>query len=82
MLIEFDKYQPNSLRRGRVEAIEKDLSDAYTIFSNRFSDPRVITMNDFLGFWNASQIKLLIFVRIDPFSFATRMRTRKNTFKS
>lgn len=81
MLIEFDKYQPNSLRRGRVEAIEKDLGDAYTIFSNRFSDPRVITMNDFLAFWNASQIKLLIFVRIDPFSFVTRMRTSKSTSK-
>ncbi len=62
MLIEFDKYQPNSLRKGRVEAIEKDLSDSFTIFSNKFSNPRLITMNDFLAFWNTSQIKLLIFV--------------------
>ncbi len=64
MLIEFDKYQPNTLRRGRVEALEKDISDAFTIFSNRFSDPRIITMNDFLAFWNASQIKLLVHVRL------------------
>ncbi len=66
MLIEFDKYQPNSLRKGRVEAIEKDLGDAFTIFSNRFSNPHLVTMNDFLAFWNQSQLKFLIFVKIRP----------------
>lgn len=62
MLIEVDKYQPNSLRRGRMEAFEKDFSDAFTIFSNRFSDPRVITMNDFISFWNISHLKLIVYV--------------------
>mgnify|MGYP006897112081 CR=1 FL=1 len=51
MLIETDKYQATSLRRGRKEAMEKDLRDSYTFFSHRFSDPRIITINDFLSFW-------------------------------
>lgn len=80
MLIELDKYQPNTLRRGRVEALEKDISDAFTIFSNRFSDPRIITMNDFLSFWNGSQIKFLIYVQLSECSCVGRMRMRRSTF--
>lgn len=79
MLIEFDKYQPNTLRRNRVEALEKDLSDAFTIFSNKFSDPKVVTMNDFLSFWNQSQIKLLIHVVAMKCSYAERTKMRRST---
>jgi hypothetical protein len=81
MLIEFDKYQPNTLRRNRVEALEKDLSDAFTIFSNRFNDPKGITMNDFLAFWNASQIKLLLHVGL-PHPAARRRRGRRGVLPS
>ena len=44
MLIEIDKYQANTLRRGKVEALEQDISNAYAIFTARFENPTRITM--------------------------------------
>lgn len=56
MLIETDKYQPNSLRKGRRDAFEKDLHDAYTMFAYKYTDPKLLTVNDFTDFWKSSQL--------------------------
>lgn len=81
MLIEIDKYQPNSLRRGRVEALEKDINDGFTIFCNRLSDPHVVTMNDFISFWQYSQLKYLVYVvgRVGRFAVRRKMRLSTTT---
>ena len=68
MLIEIDKYQPNSLRKGRMEALEMDINDAYTVFLNKFTDPKIITINDFNTFWVESQLKYIVFVMPGIFS--------------
>jgi hypothetical protein len=81
MLIEIDKYQPNSLRKGRVDALEKDISDGYTLFANKYSDPRIITLNDFLSFWTASQLRYIIYVQHSPNRYAARIRIRRSISK-
>lgn len=76
MLIEIDKYQPNSLRKGRVDALEKDISDGYTLFDNKFNDPRIITINDFINYWTASQLRFLVYVHLNSSRFAVRTKIK------
>jgi hypothetical protein len=59
MLIESDKYQATSLRKGRKEALEKDLSDGFTLFAYKYTHPQSITVNDFHEFWAASRLCLI-----------------------
>ena len=44
MLIEMDKYQPTSLRKGRKEALERDISDGFTIFATKIVQPQLVTI--------------------------------------
>lgn len=81
MLIEVDKYQPNTLRKGRIDALEKDFSDAYTLFSNKFHDPRAITINDFLAFWASSQLRFIIYVIVCRIRFVVKIRIRMSFSK-
>lgn len=76
-----DKYQANSLRKNRREGFEKDISDAYTLFSYRYSDPHIITINDFYDFWNSSQLGLIVCVYMTPSSFELKTKNNKNTFR-
>lgn len=82
MLIETDKYQPNSLRKGRREGFEKDLSDAYALFAYKYNDPRFITINDFTQFWTQSQLSLIVCVRLSWLRSGAKMRTSRSIFKS
>ena len=82
MLIEMDKYQPNSLRKGRRDALEKDISDGYTLFAYRYNDPRIITSNDFNDFWTASQLNFIPHVVVKAPRFDASKKTNNNTSRS
>jgi hypothetical protein len=79
MLIEMDKYQPNSLRKGRRDAFEKDLHDAFTMFSYKYTDPRLLTINDFSDFWKASQLCFIVCVNIYQCSCDARTKKSRST---
>lgn len=64
MLIESDKYQATSLRRGRREALEKDLSEAYALFAYKHSDPISMTIGDLISFWHYSKLYIIPAVNI------------------
>jgi hypothetical protein len=81
MLIEIDKYQPNSLRKVRIDALEKDFSDAFTLFSNKFYDPRSIAINDFLLFWTSSQLRFIIYVTVFKIRSVVKIRIKMSSSK-